>query len=74
MKKMMAFVTAVVAMGGMAMMYFSSEILPVYINGQYKASNQVIRYFIYAVLALIAVHNLAILCTPSRKRKNVRRR
>lgn len=68
MRKIMAFVTAVVAFFGIAVMYYS-ELLPVY-NGY----NRIIRYIIYAVLAMIGVYNMVMLCTPSRKRKNVRRR
>lgn len=68
MAKVMASITAVTAFLGIVFMYYS-EVLPVY-----TGYNRIIRYIIYAVLAMIGVYNMAMLCTPSRKRKNVRRR
>ena len=69
MAKVMASITAFTAFLGIAFMYYS-EVLPVDIG-----YNRIIRSIIYAVLAVIGVYNMAMLCsTPSRKRKNVRRR
>ena len=68
MRKIMAVVTAFTAFLGIAFMYYS-EVLPVYIG-----YNRIIRYIIYIVLAIIGVYNIAMLCTPSKKRKNARRR
>ena len=68
MAKVMASITAFTAFLGIAFMYYS-EVLPVDIG-----YNRIIRIIIYAVLAIIGVYNMAMLCTPSRKRKNVRRR
>jgi len=58
--KAMAFVVigmagAVASLLGMAAMYFSTTFLPVYVGTVYVIGNQLIRYALYAMLAVIFV-------------------
>lgn len=40
---------------GITMMWTSSTFIPVWVNGIYVLANQIVRYIVYVVLAIISV-------------------
>lgn len=46
---------ALLSMTAIAYMYFSTVFLPVYIGNTYVIGNQLIRYGLYAILAIIVI-------------------
>lgn len=46
---------ATLSVFGIASMYFSETFVPVYVGNVYVISNQIVRYGIYAMLAVITI-------------------
>ena len=64
--KVLGFVIAGAAMLAMVLMYFSSTFLPVYIGKTYVIGNQILRYALYILLAVIT-YNAFMLATYGKR-------
>lgn len=72
-KRILMAVVGVAAIWGIIAMWFSSKFIPVYVNGEYILANQLVRYGLYILIALIGGYAFIKATTPIKKRRPRRR-
>ena len=69
-KKLLATVTLGLAILAGMYMYFSATFLPIYVGGEYILGNRLLRYLLYAILAIVAIVDVSyLLSAPTKKRR-----
>ena len=74
MNKITATIMMMISTMMVILMWFSSDFIPVYVNGKYILANQIIRYSLYGVFIIMAVYGFAYLLSEPEKKKKCRRR